>query len=140
MRFDGFNLVVSDMAAAVDFFELLGLEVADTLPEWRDHHRTVEVGDGFDLDLDSEVFAAQWNRGWPGGAGGMGVLGFRVESRDEVDEIVARVTAAGHGVQQEPYDAFWGARYAVVSSPDGHAIGIMSPADDSMRSMPTPPT
>jgi len=140
MRIDGFNLVVSDMAATIAFLELLGVDVADTLPEWRDHHRSVEVSDGIDLDLDSEAFAAQWNRGWSGGGAGMGVLGFRVDSRDEVDEIVARVASAGHRVQQEPYDAFWGARYAVVSDPDGHAFGIMSPADDSTRSMPTLPS
>jgi uncharacterized glyoxalase superfamily protein PhnB len=37
-------------------------------------------------------------------------------------------------VQQPPYDAFWGARYAVVSDPDGNAVGIMSPIDPDRRS------
>ena len=31
--FDQFNLVVSDMAATVEFFRLLGLEIPDTAPE-----------------------------------------------------------------------------------------------------------
>ena len=35
-------------------------------------------------------------------------------------------------MQQEPYDAFWGARYAVVSDPDGNGVGIMSPVDDAL--------
>lgn len=140
MKLDGFNLVVSDMAASVAFFELLGLEVQDTMPEFMDHHRTVVVDGDTDFDLDSEHFAAMWNPGWPGGAGGpMGVLGFHVGSRDEVDAVAARMAAAGHPIQREPSDAFWGSRYAIVEDPDGNAIGIMSPRDDAMRTAPPMP-
>lgn len=139
--FHQFNLVVSDMEASVAFFELLGLAVPATTPEWQRHHRNVSAGEGADFDLDSEAFAKVWNRGWPGQrGGGMGVLGLRFESRGAVDAAVARVAEAGHRVQQEPYDAFFGARYAVVEDPDGNAIGLMSPIDDSRRApSPAPP-
>ena len=137
--FDGVNLVVRDMEAAVAFYRLLGFEVPDTDPEWQAHHRNVRTG-GVDFDLDSDTFASKWNQGWPGAAtGGMGVLGFRVASRDDVDAVYARMTRAGYRGQQEPYDAFWGARYAIVEDPDGNAVGIMSPSDDGMRSMPETP-
>jgi uncharacterized glyoxalase superfamily protein PhnB len=67
------------------------------------------------------------------------VLGFKVESREAVDDLVDALEAGGATVQQPPYDAFWGARYAVVSDPDGHAVGIMSPVDPARRSeAPTP--
>ena len=49
------------------------------------------------------------------------------------DELVAALAADGVPVQQAPYDAFWGARYAVVSDPDGHGVGIMSPIDPAQR-------
>ena len=52
---------------------------------------------------------------------------------------MAALAAEGVAVQQEPYDAFWGARYAVVSDPDGNAVGIMSPVDDAFRSEPPSP-
>ncbi|MEM7140437.1 MAG: VOC family protein [Actinomycetota bacterium] len=140
MKLDGFNLVVSDMAASVAFFELLGLDVPSTMPEFMDHHRTVVVDGGTDFDLDSAEFAEMWNPGWPGGAGGpMGVLGFRVDSRDEVDAVATRMAAAGHALQREPADAFWGSRYAIVEDPDGNAIGIMSPPDEAFRSAPPIP-
>ena len=80
-----------------------------------------------DLDLDSVTFAAEWNRGASGRSGA--ILGFKVDSRAEVDELVSALAADGVPVQQEPYDAFWGARYAVVSDPDGNGVGIMSPVD-----------
>ena len=61
------------------------------------------------------------------------VLGFKVDTRDEVDSLVETLAADGVTVQQPPYDAFWGARYAVVSDPDGNAVGIMSPIDPERR-------
>jgi len=38
--------------------------------------------------------------------------------------------------QQAPYDAFWGARYAIVEDPDGNAVGLMSPIDPDRRTAP----
>jgi uncharacterized glyoxalase superfamily protein PhnB len=67
------------------------------------------------------------------------VVGFRVASRDDVDRLYADMTGAGYRGQQPPYDAFWGARYAVVEDPDGNAVGIMSPSDPDRRSVSRPP-
>jgi uncharacterized glyoxalase superfamily protein PhnB len=63
----------------------------------------------------------------------MGVLGFKVASREAVDEIYQDLTSAGYKSQQAPHDAFWGARYAIVEDPDGNAVGLMSPVDPSRR-------
>jgi hypothetical protein len=37
---------------------------------------------------------------------------------------------------QPPYDAFWGARYAIVEDPDGIAVGLMSPISPDFKSVP----
>ena len=132
-QLDQINLVVSDMDAAVAFYRRLGLEIADTDPSWQAHHRTAEVDGGLDLDLDSEEFARHWNRGW---SGGRAVIGFKVESRDQVDDLYQELTEAGYRGQQPPYDAFWGARYAVIEDPDGNPVGVMSPVDSDRRSDP----
>ena len=68
------------------------------------------------------------------------MLGFKVETRREVDDLVAELRAEGVAVQQDPYDAFWGGRYAVVSDPDGNGVGIMSPIDPAMRTTPPVPS
>lgn len=135
---DQLNIVVPDVAEAVDFYRLLGVEIPETLPEWQVHHREFESGDGLDAGLDSQAFAPDWNRGWPAQTSGV-VVGFRVARRDAVDELHARVVAAGHRSQQEPYDAFWGARYAIVEAPGGTSIGIMSPVDEARRAAPPRP-
>ena len=140
---DQLNIVVRDMEAAVDFYRRLGVEIQGTTPAWQEwlpHHRTIETGDGMDVDLDSAAFAAQWSTGWPKGKAGV-VIGFRVGSREDVDALYAELTDAGYAGQQEPYDAFWGARYAVVEDPSGNAVGLMSPVDPARRTRPpTPPS
>jgi catechol 2,3-dioxygenase-like lactoylglutathione lyase family enzyme len=133
------NIVVRDMERAVAFYRLLGLAVEDTVAPWQPHHRHLgPTPDGVDADLDSAAFAAQWDRGWSPDRSGV-VVGVRVLSRAAVDDVYATVTSQGHRGQQEPYDAFWGVRFAVVEDPDGNAIGIMSPPDESRRSGPPNP-
>jgi catechol 2,3-dioxygenase-like lactoylglutathione lyase family enzyme len=139
-RFDQINIVSSDMEASLAFYRRLGVN----LPEanvWRTgsgaHHASVRDGEA-DLDLDSTRFAAAWNKGWQGRSdlGGRVVVGFGVASREAVDRLYAELTAAGHKGLQPPWDAFWGARYAVVEDPDGIAVGLMSPISDGHRAPP----
>jgi catechol 2,3-dioxygenase-like lactoylglutathione lyase family enzyme len=135
IRLDQVNLVVHDVPASRAFYARLGLHFGDVAdPVWDAHHVSARHDDTtpLDVDLDSESFASKWNSGWSGGSGA--VLGFKVESRDEVDTLVASLASEGVTVQQAPYDAFWGARYAVVSDPDGNGVGIMSPIDPARRS------
>ena len=130
-----FNLVVRDMDATVTFYRRLGLTIPETNASVAQHHRTAIMPSGIALDFDSQEFARQWNAGWPvqNDGGGMGVLGFGLASRETVDALYAHITDAGFRGQQEPYDAFWGARYAVVEDPDGNAVGLMSPVDPERR-------
>jgi uncharacterized glyoxalase superfamily protein PhnB len=135
---DMINIVVHDMAAATAFYEKLGIEVPDTLPAWQNQHRTMEGPGGVDVDLDSDAFAVAWNAGWPAGSAGV-VLGFRVQTRGDVDDLYRELTAAGHRGQQPPYDAFWGVRYAIVDAPCGNGVGLMSPLDPARRPRPPDP-
>jgi catechol 2,3-dioxygenase-like lactoylglutathione lyase family enzyme len=134
VRLDQLNLIVNDVPASRAFYARLGVGPGDDSDErWARHHVGAEHTEDIplDIDLDSTTFAPKWNQGWPGGSGV--VLGFKVESRDEVDELVAELVGVGATVQQPPFDAFWGARYAVISDPEGLAVGIMSPVDPAQR-------
>ena len=120
------------MEASVAFYRRLGVDVANTLPQWASDHRNVNAQGAVDFDLDSSQFAAQWNQGWPRDQTGV-VIGFGVADRDTVDAVYTELTSAGYAGQQSPYDAFWGARYAVVADPDGNSVGIMSEIDPARR-------
>lgn len=132
---DQVNLVTGDVAASVEFYRALGVEIPDTRPGWNDHHRTAKFGDEevVDFDIDSEAFAAEWGTAdLPRGP----QLVFRVESRDVVDALYAKLTDAGHRGLRAPYDAFWGARFAIVEDPGGVAVGLMSERSEAHRSPP----
>ena len=90
---------------------------------------------------DGRIEAVGANVRVPAGAriwdlAGRVVVGFSVSSRDEVDGLYGEMTAAGHRGLQAPFDAFWGARYAIVEDPDGIAVGIMSPISAKHRAPP----
>jgi catechol 2,3-dioxygenase-like lactoylglutathione lyase family enzyme len=132
------NLVVRDMEATVAFYRTLGLDIPDA-KLWRSasglHHVDLELANGFGLDFDSHEVAKVYNAAWrrPEGGGSRSVIGFSVASREAVDETYTALTGAGHSGLQPPYDAFWGARYAIVEDPDGNHVGLMSPIDPARR-------
>ncbi len=138
--FGQINLLVSDMAATVEFYRLLELDFADAF-EWPAgsgaHHIDDITGDGVYMAFDDAPMARIWAKGFdPGRRGGNVVVGLMVAARDDVDRLVERVRNAGHPVACEPYDAFFGARYAIVIDPDGNQVGLKSPIDDERRYIP----
>lgn len=134
----GLNLVVRDVDAAVAFYRSLGLEIPESTI-WRTesgaHHVDVAPPSGLGLDLDSQQLAKSYNAGWSP-TGPRSVIGFSFPTRQDVDERYAELTGAGYVGLQPPYDAFWGARYAIVEDPDGNHVGLMSPVDPARRSRP----
>jgi catechol 2,3-dioxygenase-like lactoylglutathione lyase family enzyme len=52
-------------------------------------------------------------------------IGQIVESRDEVDAVIARAKAAGAAVTDEPHDRAWGIYSGYFRDPDGHLWEII---------------
>lgn len=141
VTFNQLNLVVRDMKASADFYRRLGCDVPEVEPDMKEPPFHLACGvknEEFDFDLDAENFAQVWNAAWKGREDLRGkiVLGFHVETRERVDELSGNLASAGYRVLQPAHDAFWGARYAIVEDPDGVAVGIMSPTDDTKRHWP----
>jgi predicted lactoylglutathione lyase len=130
--FSQLNLVVRDLEATLAFYRRLGVAV-EAGPGG---HASVTLPNGVALEFDTAEFVGLWDAGWRGATGGSTVLGFGVDSREAVDELYDELTAAGHRGHQPPYDAFWGARYAIVDDPDGNPVGIMSPIDEDRKVWP----
>ena len=129
VRLTGVTLVVGDTSASAAFYRLLGLAVPDDGPQ---PHVDIPQPDGpVAIDLDDAELAKSWSAAYrqPGG-GPTAIVSLGVATRDGVDELYARATAAGHPGVQPPFDAFWGARYAIVADPDGNHVGLMSPMTD----------
>jgi catechol 2,3-dioxygenase-like lactoylglutathione lyase family enzyme len=143
-RLDQINIVSANPDASIAFYRRLGVEIAED-GVWRTpsgiHHVNAARHDArstMQLDIDSIAFARLWNTGWQRVADlrGRVVVGFSLRSRAAVDAVYADMTGAGHTGLHAPYDAFWGARYAVIEDPDGIAVGLMSPTSAKRKSAP----
>jgi uncharacterized glyoxalase superfamily protein PhnB len=130
------NLVVDDMRASLDFYRRLGVAVPHGEAA-AGYHVQLRMPGGFSLELDTAESARLWHAGWRGDPASVGVVvGFALPTRKAVDERYGELTSAGYAGRQPPFDAFWGARYAIVADPDGHDVGLMSPVDESRRYWP----
>ncbi len=141
-RFNQLNIVVEDIDAAVAFYLALGMSVRFDGGEWPAgsgaRHVALDNGDAAIVELDNIAMARIYHGGWRSlDTGNPVILGFSLPSREAVDERYEALIAAGYSGRQEPYDAFFGARYAVVRDPAGNDVGLMSPIDQHRRFTPT---
>ena len=130
------NVIVGDMPASLDFYRRLGVAMpgGENLPG---AHVQLRMPGGFSLELDTAESARVWHAGWRADpASARVVIGFSLSSREAVDERYAELTSAGYLGRQRPFDAFWGARYAIVADPDGNDVGLMSPVDEARGAWP----
>ena len=65
------------------------------------------------------------------------VVSVGVDEREAVDRVYAAAIERGAESRREPYDAFWGARFAIVAIPGPLLLGITSPRDGAFLG-PTP--
>jgi catechol 2,3-dioxygenase-like lactoylglutathione lyase family enzyme len=134
------NVIVRDMTASLDFYRRLGVVPPDGA-EAAGVHLQLRMPGGFSLELDTAESARLWHAGWRADpASARVVIGFSLPTREAVDERYAELTSAGYVGRQPPFDAFWGARYAIVADPDGNDVGLMSPQDESRRAWPPEPS
>ena len=128
-RLDVVGIVVADMGKALAFYRLLGLDV----PASADAEPHVEVGlpGGLRLAFDTEETIAGFHPSWKPGTGGRVGLAFALPDAAAVDDAYAQLTGAGHRAELEPFDAFWGQRYATVLDPDGTGVDLFAPLPDA---------
>ena len=132
------NIVARRFDETLRFYRLLGLEIPEPVNQPPGAlHATANTSHGVAFEIDNDFFVRTYSAARRRGHDNAPViLGASLASRAEVDETYARLVAAGHIGRQPPYDAFWGARYAIVADPEGNDVGLMSPVDESRKSWP----
>jgi predicted lactoylglutathione lyase len=126
-QFEAIGVVVSDLERAAAFYRLLGLEFPDPIdPEGHGHAEATLQG-GLRFMLDTEETIRSFDPEWSRAAGSPSVaVAFGCDSPADVDETYRRLVEAGGGEHKEPWDAFWGQRYAQVRDPDGNAVDLFA--------------
>lgn len=121
-KLNAIGLVVADLAASKAFYSRLGLEFDD---DTGDGHVECPLTPGMKLMLDTEASHQSIMPAWTKPTGGpRAALAFQFDSPAEVDTMFEDLTKAGYQSLHEPWDAFWGHRYATVLDPDGNGVDL----------------
>lgn len=116
------------MARALDFYRLLGVP---TPTEWEGPHVEATLSNGLRLMFDDLELMKSLHPDWQSPEGHRMALAFACETPAEVDEVYGRVVAAGYSGKTEPWDAFWGQRYATLLDPDGNMVDLFAPLPEA---------
>jgi uncharacterized glyoxalase superfamily protein PhnB len=120
-QLNAIGIVSSDLARSRAFYGLLGVAIGEG-----DEHVEATLPNGVRLMLDSEEVIRGFRPEWRRETGNQLSIAFECASPPEVDETYARVVAAGFDGEKEPWDAFWGQRYAQLRDPDGVPVDLFA--------------
>jgi catechol 2,3-dioxygenase-like lactoylglutathione lyase family enzyme len=123
-QLNALGIVVSDMAKSIRFYRLVGLDVPETPDEG---HVDTFLPNGVRFMLDSEETVRSFRPDWSRETGNQLALAFECNTPAEVDELYERVIGGGFEGDAEPWDAFWGQRYAQLRDPDGIPVDLYAP-------------
>lgn len=125
VKLDMIGIVASDIDASLAFYRLLGLDA----PESANGEDYVEMTlpGGIRLSWNSLELTKQLEPNWVEPKGQRIGLAYLFDNPDEVNKRYAVLTAAGYEGHKEPWDAFWGQRYAQVADPDGNIVDLFAP-------------
>jgi catechol 2,3-dioxygenase-like lactoylglutathione lyase family enzyme len=131
-RLDVVGIVVDDMARSLAFYRRLGFDLAPEADG--EPHVEASLPGGLRIAWDTADTIRSFDPGWTPPAGGHRIgLAFACADPADVDATYRELLAAGHRGHLEPWDAFWGQRYATVLDPDGNSVDLFAalPAADS---------
>jgi len=120
-QLNAIGIVVSDMEQSIRFYRLLGVDVPQTPDEG---HVDTFLPNGVRFMLDTENVIRSFRPEWSRDVGNQVAVAFQCGSASEVDQIYASAVEAGFHGENEPWDAFWGQRYAQLADPDGVPVDL----------------
>lgn len=126
---DAVAVSTTDMTRAKAFYALLGFEFEGGF-ESDDHVEPVRRAGEPRLMIDSAALMEKLTGEAPH-APNHSIFAMLCDSPDEVDAYTADIKAAGFTVLVEPWDAFWGQRYATVADADGYRIDLFAALEGS---------
>ena len=120
---EAFGITTAGMAASLRFYGLLGVATTDPDEEHVEARTTAQVR----LMWDTEDLIRRVEPDLPSPVRQRVVLAFRCASPGDVDATYKRIMDGGYEGKTEPWDAFWGQRFAYLRDPDGNTVALFAP-------------
>ena len=122
-QLNAIGIVAADIGSTIRFYRQLGVDLPESGEEG---HIEATLPNGVRLMVDREDVILSFRPDWKRETGNQISLAFECASPAEVDELYARVVDAGFKGEKEPWDAFWGQRYAQLVDPDGVPVDLFA--------------
>ena len=123
MKLDMIGICVRDMGQSLAFYRKLGFDI----PEGLDAERHVEIALPNGLRFAWDTLELMQSLVPDFALTPHGVGAFLCDSPAAVDAAYQRLLESGVKGRREPWDAFWGQRYAIVEDPDGNSVDLFAP-------------
>ena len=123
MSLDAIGIISKDSQQSIQFYAMLGVDLKET---GGSGHFEGSTPSGVRIMLDSVDLVKELNPDWKEPTGCGVVLCFKQNSSTQVDAMHAQIIEAGFANVKEPWDAFWGQRYASVKDPDGNQVDLFA--------------
>src|SRR5579859_4666052 len=125
LKMNAVGITTANVERSLQFYAALGLQT----PPYQagEDHFSCELPNGVNFMWDTVELVQGFLPSYRHGAGCSVGICFECSGPGDVNSIYERVTAAGFEGEKEPWDAFWGQRYAVLKDPDGNLISLYAP-------------
>ncbi len=123
MNLAALGIACENIQQTIEFYQILGLQFEAS---GEDHYEATTPS-GLRLMLDSYKLLKEINPNWQEPQSPGVTLCFLQSSPKEVDTCFEKIKTAGHLTLKEPWDAFWGQRYASVRDPNGNQVDLFAP-------------
>lgn len=124
MKLDAISITSKNLKETVKFYSLLGFTFADFAPDEKHIEPITKKGDVRlmidDADLIKDITGVA---PIPPTHSSFAIL---CDNPKEVDKVVSTVKSSGFEIVKDPWDAFWGQRYAIVKDPDGYMVDLFA--------------
>ena len=124
LKSDAVSVTSGDLARSAAFYRLLGFTFPEFAPDAK-HLEPVTAEGEVRLMIDDRGLIESILGAAPKPPNHSS-FALKCATPGEVDAAVAGVREAGFTVVKEPWDAFWGQRYAIVADPDGYLVDVFA--------------
>lgn len=124
MKLDAISVTSTDLKKSVKFYSLLGFTFS--LFEKDEKHIEAQTKAGevrLMIDTSDLIESITGSKPLPPNHSSFAIL---CENPSRVDEVCIKIKDEGFVVVKEPWDAFWGQRYAIVQDPNGYMIDLFA--------------
>ena len=123
MNLDAIGIATKNPDTSISFYERFGV----SFETFGEGHFEGKTSNGMRIMLDSFELMKKINPDWNEPKSPGITLCFSQDSSTKVDQLHKQITDKGFESVKEPWDAFWGQRYASVRDPDGNQVDIYAP-------------